>query len=54
MTDETNHVMIYAGTNADGKKLWLHCTAGSGVVLNTPNYNVPYFRRVSKLNDSGL
>ena len=33
-----NHVLIFAGYDEDGTKLWCHCTSGSGVVLNTPSY----------------
>ena len=41
-----NHVLIYAGTDADGNMLWVHSSSGSGgVVLNTPSYQVPHFRR---------
>lgn len=43
-TVTVNHILIYAGKNADGKKMWVHCTYGSGVVLNTPTY-VTQFRR---------
>ena len=41
---DTNHVLIYAGTDADGRQLWVHCTSGSGVVLNSPEY-IRYYRR---------
>ena len=41
---DTNHVLIYAGTDADGRQLWVHCTSGSGVVLNSPDY-IRYYRR---------
>ena len=43
-TVTVNHILIYAGKNADGNKMWVHCTYGSGVVLNTPTY-VTQFRR---------
>ncbi|MFT3951744.1 MAG: NlpC/P60 family protein [Oscillospiraceae bacterium] len=33
-----NHVLIYAGLSESGEKMWVHCTGGSGVVLNTPSY----------------
>ncbi len=33
-----NHVLIFAGYDEDGTKMWVHCTSGSGVVLNTPGY----------------
>lgn len=41
---DTNHVLIYAGNDADGRQLWVHCTSGSGVVLNSPDY-IRYYRR---------
>lgn len=41
---DTNHVLIYAGTDAEGRQLWVHCTSGSGVVLNSPDY-IRYYRR---------
>ena len=50
--DETNHVMMYAGKDGSGNKLWLHCTAGPGVVFNSPGNDVPFFRRVPLLNSS--
>jgi hypothetical protein len=41
-----NHVLLYAGTDASGNKLWVHCSAGAGgVALNSPTY-VKYYRRV--------
>lgn len=33
-----NHVLIFAGYNSGGGRMWVHCTAGSGVVLDTPGY----------------
>ena len=41
---DTNHVLIYAGMDPDGNRLWVHCTSGSGVVLNSPDY-IRYCRR---------
>lgn len=43
-TVPVNHVLIYAGENEDGAHMWVHCTSGSGVVLNSPGY-VSYYRR---------
>ena len=43
-TVPVNHVLIYAGENEDGAHMWVHCTSGSGVVLNFPDY-VSYYRR---------
>lgn len=42
-TVPVNHVLIYAGENEDGAHMWVHCTSGSGVVLNSPDY-VSYYR----------
>lgn len=33
-----NHVLIFAGYGADGERMWVHCTSGKGVILNTPRY----------------
>lgn len=41
-TVPVNHVLIYAGENEDGAHMWVHCTSGSGVVLNSPDY-VSYY-----------
>ena len=43
-TVPVNHVLICAGENEDGAHMWVHCTSGSGVVLNSPDY-VSYYRR---------
>ena len=41
----TNHVLMYVGMTADGKRQWVHCSSSAGgVVLNTPSY-VKYYRR---------
>jgi hypothetical protein len=41
-----NHVLLYAGRDVSGNKLWVHCSAGAGgVALNSPTY-VKYYRRV--------
>jgi len=45
-----NHVLLYAGTDANGNKLWVHCASGEGgVTLNSPTY-VKYYRRVNGLD----
>lgn len=44
-----NHVLIYAGRDANGNMLWVHSTSGSGVVLDSPSY-VSYFRRVNGID----
>lgn len=44
-TVPVNHVLLYAGRDAEGKQLWVHCSSGAGgVALNSPNY-VTQFRR---------
>ena len=48
-TVPVNHVLIYAGENEDGAQMWVHCTSGSGVVLNSPDY-VEYYRRPSNVD----
>lgn len=48
-TVPVNHVLIYAGKNEDGAQMWVHCTSGSGVVLNSPDY-VEYYRRPSNVD----
>ncbi|MDR3209858.1 MAG: C40 family peptidase [Oscillospiraceae bacterium] len=41
-----NHVLLYAGTDGSGNKLWVHCSSSAGgVALNSPTY-VKYYRRV--------
>lgn len=35
----TDHVLIFAGYAEDGRRTWVHCTSGSGVVHNTPRYD---------------
>jgi hypothetical protein len=45
-----NHVLLYAGKDAAGNKLWVHCSSGAGgVALNSPTY-VKYYRRVSDID----
>lgn len=44
-TSGINHVLIYAGKDDAGNKLWVHCASGTGVILNSPDY-VAYYRRV--------
>lgn len=48
-TVSVNHVLLYAGRGADGKQLWVHCSSGTGVVLNSPTY-VTQFRRRLDIN----
>ena len=40
-----NHVLMYVGEDDNGNMLWVHCSSGSGVVLNSPTY-VKHYRRV--------
>lgn len=51
-TVPVNHVLLYAGKDADGKQLWVHCASGSGVVLNSPDY-VTQFRRRNDIDLEG-
>ena len=32
------HVLIFAGYSADGTRMWVHSASGTGVVLNSPDY----------------
>lgn len=42
---DINHVLIYAGKDASGQQVWVHCSSSAGgVVLNSPGY-VKYYRR---------
>ena len=41
---DTNHVLIYAGRDENGKQMWVHCESGNGVVLNSPDYVTRYRR----------
>lgn len=44
-TVPVNHVLLFAGKDASGNKLWIHCSSGAGgVAMNSPNY-VTQFRR---------
>lgn len=43
-TVAVNHVLMFAGKDASGNLLWVHCSSGSGVVLNSPSY-VKFYRR---------
>lgn len=49
---DVNHVLLYAGTDENGTPMWLHCSSGTGVVLNSPTY-VKYYRRVSDVDLEG-
>lgn len=33
-----NHVLMFAGYSEDGKRMWVHSSSGTGVILNTPSY----------------
>lgn len=43
-TVPVNHVLIYAGVGDNGEQMWVHCSSGSGVVLNSPDYVTQYRR----------
>ncbi|MDO4269546.1 MAG: NlpC/P60 family protein [Eubacteriales bacterium] len=51
-TVPVNHVLLYAGEDSDGTKLWVHCASGTGVVLNSPDY-VTQFRRRNDVDLEG-
>lgn len=36
--DGWGHVLIFAGYDADGTRMWVHSSGGIGVILNTPSY----------------
>lgn len=44
-----NHVLIYVGKDSGGNDLWVHCSSGSGVVVNSPGY-IKYYRRVNNID----
>lgn len=49
-TVPVNHVLLYAGRDASGTALWVHCSSGyGGVALNSPTY-VTQFRRPSGID----
>ena len=35
---EWSHVLMFAGYDQNGMGMWVHCTSGKGVVINTPSY----------------
>jgi hypothetical protein len=51
-TVSVNHVLIYAGKDASGNLMWVHCAGGVGVILDSPGY-VKYFRRPNGVNFGG-
>lgn len=44
-----NHVLLYAGKGERGEDMWVHCSSGSGVVLNSPKY-VTQYRRLKNVD----
>lgn len=34
-----NHALMFAGYSETGERMWVHCSSGSGVILNTPSYD---------------
>ena len=36
--DGWGHVLIFAGYDAEGTRMWVHSSGGIGVILNTPSY----------------
>ena len=49
--DGWNHVLLFAGFGTDGERMWVHCTSGKGVVLNTPYYEASLSLRRPKYVD---
>lgn len=59
-----NHVLMFAGYSETGERMWVHCSSGSGVILNTPSYdssivlrrltNVDYDAPVSETGTGGI
>ena len=45
----TNHVLIYVGKDGSGNDLWVHCSSGNGVVVNSPGY-IKYYRRANGID----
>lgn len=43
-TVPVNHVLLYAGKGEHGEDMWVHCSSGTGVVLNSPDYVTQYRR----------
>ena len=45
------HVLIFAGYSSDGTRMWVHSASGTGVVLNSPDYEGRLsYRRLSIVN----
>jgi hypothetical protein len=45
-----NHVLLFAGYDDGGTKMWVHCSSSAGgVALNSPTY-VKYYRRVTGID----
>ncbi len=43
-----SHVLLYAGMDDSGTRLWAHSSGGEGVILNTPSYEADLvFRRLT-------
>lgn len=46
-----NHVLMFAGYDENGNRMWVHSSGGSGVILNTPSYDSGLvLRRVKNVN----
>lgn len=46
------HVLMYAGRDTDGTMMWVHSSGGTGVILNSPTYEITY-RRVNDIDLEG-
>lgn len=50
-----NHVLIFAGYDESGERMWVHSSSGSGVILNRPSYeNSLLLRRVKDVDFDSL
>lgn len=50
-----NHVLIFAGYDEDGKRMWVHSSGGEGVILNTPSYEADLaLRRPKDVDFNGI
>ena len=46
-----SHILMFAGYSEDGKRMWVHSSSGSGVILNTPSYDSSLvLRRVKNID----
>lgn len=52
--DGWGHVLVFAGYDESGGRMWVHSSSGSGVILNTPSYEGSLsYRRLSIVDYDG-